>query len=147
AGRQSRPRSMGLGGGERLDRIQRVKDALEIIFSNDDLIAVAKPAGLATIPGRGESDSGIERLSRQIGLPCTGSDDPRLRIVHRLDKETSGVLLLAKNRAAQRHLSEQFQNNLVAKEYLALVQGRPSEQGGAIDAALAIHPTNKKKMA
>jgi RluA family pseudouridine synthase len=120
--------------------------SLQIIFEDDHLIAVAKPAGLATIPGRGETDSVLQLLSRQIGLTCCGAQDPRLRIVHRLDKETSGVLLLAKDLPTQRHMGEQFQNNLVEKEYLALVIGKPLENEGIIDAALAPHPTSRDRM-
>jgi 23S rRNA pseudouridine1911/1915/1917 synthase len=120
---------------------------LDLLWSDNDYVAVAKPAGLATIPGRAETDSVLECLGRQLGLPVTGSDDPRLRIVHRLDKETSGVLLLAKSREAQRHVSRQFQENSVEKEYLALVSGRPATESGAIDAPLARHPTHPQRMA
>src|SRR4051812_17201083 len=95
--------------------------ALEILGETDDWVAVMKPAGLATIPGRGEDDSVLERLGRQLRLPSGGSADPRVRVVHRLDKDTSGVLMFAKHAAAQRHVSHQFQNNTVRKEYLALV--------------------------
>lgn len=119
---------------------------LPILWSDDNLVAVEKPAGLATIPGRGESDSVLQQLAAQLKLPWTGSADPRLRIVHRLDKDTSGVLLLAKNIDAQRHLSHQFQNNTIEKEYLAIVVGRPSSDEGDIDAPLAPHPTNPKCM-
>ncbi|MGB7161372.1 MAG: RluA family pseudouridine synthase [Tepidisphaeraceae bacterium] len=119
---------------------------LLILFSDDNLVAVAKPAGFATIPGRGESDSVLERLAAQLDLPHTGQADPRLRVVHRLDKDTSGVLLFARNVIAQRHLSHQFQNNTIAKEYLALVRGRPSEREGDIDAPLAPHPASPKRM-
>ena len=119
---------------------------LEIVWSDVTLVAVNKPAGLATIPGRGETDSVLERLAAQLGLPHTGTNDPRLRVVHRLDKDTSGVLLIAKNVDAQRHLSHQFQNNTIEKEYLALVHGRPGEREGDIDAPLAPHPTNPKRM-
>jgi RluA family pseudouridine synthase len=70
-----------------------------------------------------------------------------LRVVHRLDKETSGVLLFAKHVDAQRHLSHQFQNNAIEKEYLALVCGRPAADSGEIDAPLAPHPTSRKHMA
>src|SRR3954469_5438495 len=98
---------------------------IEILQETPDWVAVAKPAGLATIPGRGEADSVLERLGRQVGLPSSGTADPRLRVVHRLDKETSGVLLFAKDLPTQRHLSHQFQNNTIEKEYLALVAGRP----------------------
>lgn len=112
-------------------------DAIPILWEDDRLIAVAKPAGLATIPGRGETDDLLHRLARQLRLPASGSADPRLRIVHRLDKDTSGVMLLAKDIDTQRYLSMQFQNNRVHKEYLALVIGRPPEPSGQIDAPLA----------
>jgi RluA family pseudouridine synthase len=121
-------------------------EALPILFEDDQLVAIAKPAGLATIPGRGETDSVIQSLSRQLNIPCTGTADPRLRIVHRLDKETSGVLLLAKTISAQRHLSEQFQNNRISKEYLAIVVGRPETAEGEIDAPIGPHPTSRDRM-
>jgi 23S rRNA pseudouridine955/2504/2580 synthase/23S rRNA pseudouridine1911/1915/1917 synthase len=122
-------------------------DQLEILFRDHNLVAVFKPAGVATIPGRGESDSILEQLGRQLNLPSAGEADPRVRVVHRLDKDTSGVLLFALNRAAQQHVSHQFQNNTVEKEYLALVRGRPAEKEGVIDAPLAPHPTSAKRMA
>jgi 23S rRNA pseudouridine1911/1915/1917 synthase len=122
-------------------------EALEILGQTADWVAVMKPAGLATIPGRGEDDSVLERLGRQFGLPSSGTDDPRVRVVHRLDKDTSGVLLFAKNTATQRHLSHQFQNNTVEKQYLALVVGRPSQAEGDIDAPLGRHVTDPKRMA
>jgi len=123
------------------------RDLLDILADCSDWVAVMKPAGLATIPGRGEDDSVLERLGRQLGLPSGGAADPRLRVVHRLDKDTSGVLLFAKHTAAQRHLSYQFQNNAIAKEYLALVAGRPAQSEGDIDAPLAPHPASPKRMA
>src|SRR3954471_24972959 len=123
------------------------RDALPILHQDADVVAVAKPAGLATIPGRGETDSVLERLARQLGIPSSGTADPRVRVVHRLDKETSGVLLFAKNTATQRHLSHQFQNNTISKEYLALVSGRPSQPEGDIDAPLGPHPASPKRMA
>jgi 23S rRNA pseudouridine955/2504/2580 synthase/23S rRNA pseudouridine1911/1915/1917 synthase len=82
-----------------------------------------------------------------LELPSSGIADPRLRVVHRLDKGTSGVLIFAKHIAAQRHLSGQFQANSVEKEYLALVVGRPAEAQGEIDADLAPHPGSSPRMA
>jgi 23S rRNA pseudouridine955/2504/2580 synthase/23S rRNA pseudouridine1911/1915/1917 synthase len=120
---------------------------LDILLDTPDLAAIMKPAGLATIPGRGETTSALEQLAAQLGLPCSGTADPRLRVVHRLDKDTSGVLLFARHTAAQRHVSHQFQNNAVEKEYLAIVAGRPSADEGTIDAPLAPHPNNPKLMA
>jgi 23S rRNA pseudouridine955/2504/2580 synthase/23S rRNA pseudouridine1911/1915/1917 synthase len=125
----------------------RHKLSLAILLETPDLVAVNKPAGLATIPGRAETDSVLEMLGRQLNLPSSGTDDPRLRIVHRLDKETSGVLLLAKNKATQRCFSEQFQNNTIEKEYLALVYGRQDTDTGDIKEPLAVHPTDKTRMA
>jgi 23S rRNA pseudouridine955/2504/2580 synthase/23S rRNA pseudouridine1911/1915/1917 synthase len=119
---------------------------LDILLDTPDLVAINKPAGLATIPGRGETTSALQELARQLGLPSSGTTDPRLRVVHRLDKDTSGVLLFAKNTAAQRHISHQFQNNRVEKEYLALIAGAPAENEGDIDAPMAPHPGNPRKM-
>jgi 23S rRNA pseudouridine955/2504/2580 synthase/23S rRNA pseudouridine1911/1915/1917 synthase len=122
-------------------------EKLEILFDDADLVAVIKPAGLATIPGRAETDSVLERLGRQLRLPSAGTADPRIRVVHRLDKETSGVLLFAKNSAAQRFVSRQFMDNTIAKEYLALVAGRPTESSGRIEADLAPYSGNSQRMA
>jgi 23S rRNA pseudouridine1911/1915/1917 synthase len=124
-----------------------LSEELSILWSDEHYVAVAKPAGLATIPGRGEDTCVLEELGKQLELPVTGQDDPRLRVVHRLDKDTSGVLVFVKDRLAQQHLSHQFQNNLVSKEYVALVQGRPQEPEGLIDAPLGVHPKSKKHMA
>jgi 23S rRNA pseudouridine1911/1915/1917 synthase len=122
-------------------------DNLPILLDDPDVVAVNKPAGLATIPGRAETNSVLEQLAFQLNIPCTGANDPRLRVVHRLDKETSGILLFAKHLNAQRHLSHQFQNNTIEKEYLALVAGRPVTDDGEIDEPLAPHPTSKTRMA
>jgi 23S rRNA pseudouridine955/2504/2580 synthase/23S rRNA pseudouridine1911/1915/1917 synthase len=122
------------------------KTHLTILYEDDSLVAIDKPAGLVTIPGRGETTSALEQLAAQLSLPHTGQVDPRLRLVHRLDKDTSGVLLFAKSVDAQRLVSHQFQNNAVSKEYGALVAGRPREAAGEIDAPLAPHPTSRKHM-
>jgi RluA family pseudouridine synthase len=122
---------------------------LEILLDDADLVAVVKPAGLATIPGRSEEDAEdnvLARLGRQLHLPASGLVDPRVRVVHRLDKDTSGVLLFAKHSAAQRHVSAQFQDNTTEKEYLALVAGRPQSEEGVVDAPLGPSPTNNRKM-
>ncbi len=119
---------------------------LELLLNDEYYVALNKPTGLATIPGRGETTCAIEQLSVQLKLPCTGTRDPRLRVVHRIDKGTSGVLLLAKTIEAQRHASHQFQNNTITKEYLALVAGRPMESEGEIDAPIGVHPANHRLM-
>lgn len=122
-------------------------EGLEILWRGNHMLAINKPAGLAVIPGRGEEWSVLQELGRQLGIPCAGTNDPRVRVVHRLDKDTSGVLLFAMNTEAQRHLSHQFQNNTIEKQYLALVSGRPDADEGEIDGALAPHPKSPKRMA
>jgi 23S rRNA pseudouridine955/2504/2580 synthase/23S rRNA pseudouridine1911/1915/1917 synthase len=119
---------------------------LELLLNDADLVAVNKPAALATIPGRAETTSVLEEVAAQLGIPSTGTADPRVRVVHRLDKDTSGVLLFAKHAAAQRHISHQFQNNTIEKEYLAIVTGKAPQDSGDIDAPLAPHPTQKDRM-
>jgi RluA family pseudouridine synthase len=121
---------------------------LDILSRGDGWVAVDKPAGLATIPGRGEplGVTVLERLGEQLRLPTSGTSDPRVRVVHRLDKDTSGVLLFALNSAVQRHLSQQFQNNTAQKEYLALVSGSPDTDEGEIDDPLDRHPTSPQRM-
>jgi 23S rRNA pseudouridine1911/1915/1917 synthase len=118
----------------------------DILVDTPDYIAVNKPPHLAVIPGRAEPDCLLHALARHLNLPHTGQQDPRLRVVHRLDKDTSGVILFAKNISAQRHFSEQFQNNTVQKQYLAITAGKPSPEQGTIEAPLAVHPTQKDRM-
>ena len=109
-------------------------------------MAVLKPAGLAAIPGRAETDSVLEQVAKLIGLPHAGTTDPRVRVVHRLDKDTSGVMLFAKDKDAQRHLSHQFQNNTIEKEYLAITLGHAPSPSGEIDGPLCINPGSKTRM-
>jgi 23S rRNA pseudouridine1911/1915/1917 synthase len=119
---------------------------IDILWGDMNYVAINKPAGLAAIPGRGEKTSAFEQVAQKLGLPHRGETDPRLRLVHRIDKETSGLLLFAKNKEAQKHVSHQFQNNQVTKEYLALVSGKPDKDEGEIDAPIDRHPSSPKKM-
>jgi len=112
-------------------------DPLTLLFDDPALAAIAKPAGLASVPGGGEPTSALRRLAAQLGLPHKGEADPRVRAVHRLDKDTTGVLLFAKTREAQQAVSHQFQNNRVAKSYVALVAGEVSDEQGTVDAPMA----------
>jgi len=109
---------------------------IPIIFEDQQIVVINKPAGLASIPGRGEKTSVVELIAAQTNLPFTGNTDPRIRVVHRLDKDTSGVLVFAKTIEVQRCLSHQFQNNLAGKKYLALVVGKPLDKEGEINAPL-----------
>lgn len=126
-------------------RVKR-KPELQILWQTDRLVAVHKPAGLAAIPGRGETDSVLEQLAATLGLPHKGDADPRVRVVHRLDKDTSGVMLFAKDKDAQRHVSHQFQNNTVEKEYLAICAGQAPAKEGDIEKPICVNPSQKTKM-
>ncbi len=113
---------------------------LEILWEDGDLLAVNKPAGLLTISGRQEGDAVRDVLA--LMLPASTG----LRVVHRLDRETSGVLLLARTLAAQRVLSRQFRERTVEKTYLAIVRGYVDEPQGLIDVPIAPHPRDSTRM-
>ncbi len=102
---------------------------IELLYEDADLLAVFKPSGLSTTPGRGRDTSLIQILTGPGGYPD-------LRLVHRIDADTSGVLLLAKGVESQRTLTRMFTERKIAKEYLAIVVGRPSEAKGRIDAPI-----------
>jgi RluA family pseudouridine synthase len=104
-----------------------------ILYEDDAMLVVDKPAGLLSTPDRaGEDETVLTVLTGALELP----PEQQLRLVHRLDRETSGVMLVAKTRDAQRALSKQFAAHTVAKTYLALVRGAPNESSGRIDAPL-----------
>ncbi|MCL2330710.1 MAG: RluA family pseudouridine synthase [Phycisphaerae bacterium] len=113
---------------------------IEILLEDDDLVAVNKPAGLLTVQGR---NGGIS-LRDVIGSAAGVYDF--LLLVHRLDRQTSGVLLLAKTKQAQQSLQMQFQERQVHKEYLAIVHGQPVEDHGTIQVFMAPHPRVTGKM-
>lgn len=122
---------------------------LQIIYEDSDLIAINKPAGISVHP-RDQKDptptivNGLlaycpDELSGVGGVLRPG-------IVHRLDKDTSGILLVAKNDKAHRHLSEQFSNRTIKKYYQTLVVGRIKPTSGQIDAPISRDIVNRKKM-
>ena len=107
---------------------------IDILFDDEHLVVVNKPAGILTVPGRQGGVSLREILMRDQ------MKDATLLFVHRLDRHTSGVLLMAKTPQAQSFLSVQFQKREVEKDYLALVSGNPEDESGVIHAPLAPHP-------
>ena len=113
---------------------------VDVLLEDEDLLVVNKPAGVLTVPGR---QGGISL--REVIARLTRVKQPLL-LVHRLDRETSGVLILAKTSQAQSRLSGQFQKGEVEKEYLAIVRGEPEDDSGLIHAALAPHPRVSAKM-
>ncbi|MHC4444776.1 MAG: RluA family pseudouridine synthase [Planctomycetota bacterium] len=115
-------------------------DKLEVLLDDEALLAVNKPAGILTVPGRQGGVSLSAAIASHTGI------EQSLRLVHRLDRETSGVLLLAKTLQAQRALSKQFHDRQVGKEYLAIVRGHSDTSAGTIDAPLARHPRVTNRM-
>mgnify|MGYP005812323875 CR=1 FL=1 len=103
-----------------------------IVFENDDFLAINKPSGLLSVPDREGKEVSLKKLLQER----YGS----IFVVHRLDRDTSGLILFAKNETAHRHLSMQFENRQTEKIYNGLVMGAPMEPSGSIDAPIAEHP-------
>jgi 23S rRNA pseudouridine1911/1915/1917 synthase len=119
---------------------------LDILYEDSDLAVINKPAGMVCHAGAGiRSGTLVNALLHHLGSLETG-DPQRPGIVHRLDKLTSGVMLVAKNSLAHRQLSQQFKSREVKKEYLALVHGKPSPGSGTIDMPLGRDPRDRKKI-
>ena len=121
--------------------------ALEILFEDEDLLVLNKPAGLVMHPGAGHQQHTLVNalLGHCKNLSGIGGRE-RPGIVHRLDKETSGCLVVAKNDATHRDLSKQFAARTMQKIYLALVAGIPRKSSGVIDKAIARHPVHRQRM-
>jgi 23S rRNA pseudouridine1911/1915/1917 synthase len=121
---------------------------LNIIYEDDDLLAVDKPAGLTVHPAPGHPTHTLVNaiLSHFPHLADIG-DSLRPGVVHRLDKDTSGVMLVAKNSLAQADLAQQFKSHSVTKAYLVLVKGKLEPENGVIEADIGRDPRNRKRMA
>ena len=120
---------------------------LEILFEDNDLIVINKPAGLVVHPGAGHRQHTLVNalLSHCTTLSGIGGKE-RPGIVHRLDKETSGCLVVAKNDEAHRELSRQFAERVVEKTYLALVAGKLRKRSGIIEEKIGRHPVHRQRM-
>lgn len=121
---------------------------LDIIFENDDLLVVNKPAGMVVHPAAGHDSGTLVHavLGYDPGIEGIGGEE-RPGVVHRLDKETSGLILLAKNDNAHHWLQDQFRLRQVEKTYLALVDGAPPTPTGRVEAAIGRDPSHRKQMA
>ncbi|MEW6094045.1 MAG: RluA family pseudouridine synthase [Chloroflexota bacterium] len=121
---------------------------LKIVFENADLLIVNKPAGMVVHPSPGH-DSGTlvhAALGHVPDLEGIGGEE-RPGIVHRLDKETSGLIVIAKNEQSHRWLQEQFKGRKVEKTYLALVDGHPPTPAGRVEALIGRNTSHRKLMA
>ncbi len=120
---------------------------LEVLFEDDDLIVINKPAGLVVHPGAAHREHTLVNalLNHCAALSGIGGKE-RPGIVHRLDKETSGCLVAAKNDLTHHGLSRQFADRTVEKVYLALVAGKLRKPTGVIEEKIARHPVHRKRM-
>jgi 23S rRNA pseudouridine1911/1915/1917 synthase len=121
---------------------------LTILFEDADLVVIDKPAGLVVHPAAGHADQTLVNALLFTVKDLSGiGGELRPGIVHRLDKDTSGVMVIAKNDEAHRALTAAWNTEKVRKEYLALVYGTPSQLRGTIDAPIARDPRDRKRMA
>jgi 23S rRNA pseudouridine1911/1915/1917 synthase len=120
---------------------------LSVLYEDDDVIAIDKPAGMTVHAGAGGSHGTLVNALLGRGQELAQSEDPlRPGIVHRIDKETSGIVLVAKNDFAHAKLSEAFRLRTIQKTYLALVQGLLKEESGRIELAIARDPKHRNRM-
>lgn len=122
---------------------------LTIVYQDEAILVIDKPAGLTVHPGAGQRDHTLAHalLHASPGRLSTLGGADRPGIVHRLDKDTSGVIVVARDDKAHRHLSKQFHDRTVKKTYLALVERGPKEDEGLIDEPIGRHPRDRKRMA
>jgi len=121
---------------------------LTVVYEDEDILVIDKPAGLTVHPAPGHPN---HTLVNAILALCPGltmsSDLTRPGIVHRLDKDTSGLIVIAKNDFAREYLAAQFKGHTVTKRYLVLVKGRLSPEQGIIEAPIGRDPYRRKRMA
>jgi 23S rRNA pseudouridine1911/1915/1917 synthase len=125
-------------------------DEIEVLYNDAELLAVNKPAGIPVHPSPGHPDSTLANIlaARFPELAVMADPDGLMRagIVHRLDKDTSGVMVVARTPFARMALSQQFKDRLVKKVYLALVRGRVAQDRFTVAMPLGRHPVERKRM-
>jgi len=121
---------------------------LDILYEDEHLIILNKPAGLVVHPAPGHADGTLVNalLAHCTHLPGIGGVQ-RPGIVHRLDKDTTGAIAIAKTELAHGHLQAQLKSKTARREYLGVVYGAPSKVGGTVDLPIGRHPVDRKKMA
>jgi 23S rRNA pseudouridine1911/1915/1917 synthase len=120
---------------------------LRIAWEDEHLLVVDKPAGLVVHPARGHREGTLSQLLTDTVGGVAGGDPDRPGIVHRLDRDTSGLLVVARSEEAHRLLQEALRKRLIAREYLALVEGLPPARTGTIEAPIGRHPRIRTRMA
>ena len=122
---------------------------LDVVYEDEDVIVVNKPTGMVVHPAPGHPDGTlVNALLYHCGESLSGvGGQKRPGIVHRIDRDTSGLIIAAKNDAAHLALAEQLQDHSLYREYEAVVVGNLREDSGTVDLPIARHPTDRKKMA
>ena len=122
---------------------------LDVVYEDEDVIVVNKPTGMVVHPAPGHPDGTlVNALLYHCGQSLSGINGQlRPGIVHRIDRDTSGLIIAAKNDAAHLALAEQLQDHSLYREYEAVVVGNLREDSGTVDLPIARHPTDRKKMA
>jgi 23S rRNA pseudouridine1911/1915/1917 synthase len=121
--------------------------SLDIVYEDASLLAINKPAGLVVHPAPGHwRGTLVNALVHHLGGVVAAGDPARPGIVHRLDRDTSGVLVVAKTAAAHEALAAQFRRRTVTKRYVAVVRGRMPAPEGIIDRPIARHPRERRRM-
>ena len=136
------------GGGRGFDsRLVHMSITLKIIYENDDFLVLEKPADLTVHPVKPEQKNTLADLivARYPEIKGVGEDPLRPGIVHRLDKDTSGLMVVAKNNQSFNYLKKQFQDRKVEKEYLALVVGKIKDKKGTITKSISQSKKDHKK--
>lgn len=119
---------------------------LDIVFEDDDLMVINKPAGLVVHPAQGHNqDTLVNAVINKLQGLSLGVNEKRPGIVHRLDKETSGLIVVAKNDVSYLNLAEQFKNKTARRHYWALVHGNLSFEQKTIESFLIRHPKDRKR--
>lgn len=122
---------------------------LDVVYEDADLLVVNKPSGMVVHPAPGHPGGTLVNalLAHVPEMELNMGDEARPGIVHRLDKDTSGLIVVAKNRAAHDKLARQMSGRTMLKEYVAVVAGRPKPDAGVIDAPIARNPRDRQRMA
>jgi 23S rRNA pseudouridine1911/1915/1917 synthase len=128
--------------------LQPLDAPLDLLFEDEDLVVLNKPAGLVVHPAAGHAqDTLVNILLHHVGKLSMGFNEGRPGIVHRLDRDTSGVLVVAKNDMAHHHLAAQFKHKTAHRIYWAITHGVPQRSPQTVRSYLARHPTDRKKFA
>lgn len=145
-----------LSGGERVaatvpppepSHLEAEDIPLDVLYEDDRLLVVNKPPGMVVHPGPGHTSGTLVHAALAHAPDLKGVGGTRRPgVVHRLDKDTSGVILMAKDDETHQHLQQQFKERKVEKRYLALVDGSPPTPSGRVEAAIGRHPTKRKRM-